>query len=87
MRGEWKRFLQSLPLEVVFHHKDDFAEAYPGHDVALPAILVHSEDTPMRVLVPAADLNLMADVEELMGVVEERLVTEVARTPQLRIVA
>ncbi|MEP3421523.1 MAG: hypothetical protein ABJN35_07305 [Erythrobacter sp.] len=87
MRGEWRRYLDSLPLDVVIHHKDDFEEAYPGHGIALPAILIgHKDDTP-KDLVPAKDLDAIKDTDELMNTVEERLIVEQARSPEMRIIA
>ena len=34
MHVEWRRFLDSLPIEVAIRYKDDFEAAYPGHDIA-----------------------------------------------------
>ena len=87
MRTDWDRFLKSLPLDIVFHHKDDFAQAYPGHGVALPAILIASGEGSPRVLVSATDLDAISDTNALMDLVEERLVTEQLRQPGLKIVA
>ena len=87
MRTDWGRFLKSLPLDIVFHHKDDFAQAYPSLGVALPAILIASGEHSPRVLVSATDLDAISDTNALMDLVEERLVTEQLRQPGLKIVA
>lgn len=87
MHTDWRRFLESLPLDIVFHHKDDFAQAYPGHGVSLPAILISNGDESPRVLVSARDLDATQDTNELMDLVEERLVTEQLRQPGVKIVA
>ena len=87
MRYEWRRFLGSLPLGVVFHHKDDFAESYPEQDVALPAILLASNDETPRVLVSKQELDEIEDTTQLMARVEARLVDEHLREPILKVVA
>jgi hypothetical protein len=74
MRGRWRRFLASLPMAKVFHHRDDFALAFPGLVVALPAILLAEGEEPPRVLVSAAELDALPDVQALIALVEERLV-------------
>lgn len=87
MRSEWRRFLKSLRMEVVFHHRDDFAEAYPGHDFVLPAILISENGNTPRVLIPAEDFDAMTDAAELIDQVQERLVIERLGGPALQTVA
>lgn len=76
MRAEWRRFLKGLPLEVAFHHKDDFALAYPDHGIALPVIAIDDRQSPLRVLIPNTELDAMRDTSALMGRVIERLADE-----------
>ena len=80
MHAEWREFLDSLPMDVVIHHKDEFEEAYPGHGIALPAILISDGDALPRVLVPAHDLDKIADTVDLMECVEDRLIAQYIRT-------
>lgn len=87
MRGEWKQFLGSLPMDVVFHHRDDFAEAYPGSDPVLPAILISEPGEEPRVLIPSEELDAMSDAAELIDRMEDKLVIESLYGPKLRIVA
>ena len=87
MRRQWRDFLNALRMEKVFHHRDDFAEAYPGHSFALPAILISDLDTSPRVLLSKEELDRIADVDELIDVMEEKLVLERLRGPRLRAVA
>ncbi|MEM9501992.1 MAG: hypothetical protein AAF941_09115 [Pseudomonadota bacterium] len=70
MRGEWRRFLKSLQMEVVFHHRDDFAASYPGHGFELPAIMVREGGAPPDVLVGREQLGQTADVAELIATTE-----------------
>ena len=73
MRGRWRRFLASLPQQKVFHHRDDFARAFPGHRFALPVILIGEGAAPPRELVSAAELDALPDLAALIALVEERL--------------
>lgn len=74
MRDRWRRFLASLPIGKVFHHRDDFALAFPGLDVALPAILLAAGEGPPRVLINAPEIDALPDLQALIALVEERLV-------------
>lgn len=73
MRSEWRRFLGSLPHAKVFHHRDDFALAFEGLQVALPAILLDEGKIPPRMLVSATELDALPGLEALIALVEERL--------------
>ena len=73
MRGEWRRFLNSLPMEKVFHHRDDFADAFPGHDFDLATILMRQEGREPEVLVSKHDLDGVASVSELIDMTIDRL--------------
>ncbi|MEO0699503.1 MAG: hypothetical protein AAFY81_07270 [Pseudomonadota bacterium] len=84
MRGDWKRFWQSLDAEVSFFHRDDFTAAFPTlgtggvREVALPSILISEGGFEPRVLIPSDDLDAMADVDALMEAVSAKLSPRVA---------
>lgn len=79
MRSEWKAFLDNLPAEVVFHHKDDFTEAFPvlgtggAQEVSLPSILLEKAGEMPKVLVADKELDATADTTELMARVKAAL--------------
>ena len=87
MRRQWRDYLKGLPIEKVFHHRDDFAAAYEGHAFKLPAILISCVGEAPRMLVSSEELDRIADVDELIEAVEEKLAIERARGPKLRAVA
>lgn len=74
MHNDWRRFLSSLPHTKVFHHRDDFAAAFPDLPLALPVILLAEGSTAPRVLISAGELDALADLGALIALVEERLV-------------
>ena len=73
MHGRWRRFLDGLPLAKVFHHKDDYAAAFPGQQVALPVILLAPANGAPQVLVSAAELDGLPDLAALIALVDTRL--------------
>lgn len=73
MRSEWRRFLASLKMEKVFHHRDDFAEAFPGHDFDLATILIREQGHEPEVLVSSADLDGIENLAELIDLTIDRL--------------
>ena len=84
MWPKWRHFLDSLRMEVIFHHRDDFADAFPDHGITLPAILVRENGYDPEVLVPAERLDTTANVDELIEIVEEALVEERLRGTRQR---
>ncbi|MEP3050741.1 MAG: hypothetical protein ABJP48_13340 [Erythrobacter sp.] len=70
MRKIWKKFLDNLPMEKVFHHRDDFAAEYPGHSFPLPAILIRTGENEPELLLGPEQLDLMTDVSELIAATE-----------------
>ena len=72
MRPRWRRFVESLPLPVVFHHRDDFAAAYPGAQVALPAILLE-RDGALETLIGPAAFAALPDLPALEAAVTRAL--------------
>ena len=73
MRTAWRAALDALPQRKVFLHRDEFARAWPGLDIALPAILLrHSDPAPM-VLIGRDELNRTADLDALIALLRQRL--------------
>ncbi|EAQ27992.1 hypothetical protein NAP1_10373 [Erythrobacter sp. NAP1] len=87
MHNEWRRFLDSLPMEVVFHHKDDFEETFSGHRIALPTIAIDTGDEYPEVIISNEELVRIETTTELMERVRQALVSAHFRAPELRIVA
>jgi hypothetical protein len=76
MKGEWRRFLDGLGMELLFHHRPDFRAAFPqAADWPLPLIAVE-EAGALRVLVSAADFAAIDDLPALTQAVRERLAEE-----------
>lgn len=73
MHGQWRRFLARLPHFKVFHHRDDFAQAFPELTVALPAILLVEAGAPAQVLISADELKALPDLDALIQLAQNRV--------------
>lgn len=71
MKDDWRAWLERSGRPVQFFHRTDFRQAWPEADVQLPAILVQENDT-LRMLVSATELAHIADVGQLVAVLEDK---------------
>ena len=73
MRPEWRRYLQTLPHDVRFHHRPDFHRAYPSlAQLPLPAILLDEGSGP-RVLLDSPTLDQVGTVGEMIAALDRAL--------------
>jgi hypothetical protein len=71
MKPEWKKFIQSLPYEIEFLHRDEFTKQY-GTQYKLPAIFSF-ENKKLIELVSVKDIESAGDLSELKEVVSRKL--------------
>ena len=65
MKDEWKEFLDALPFEKEFLHRDEFHKQHPElKSTKLPTIFI-SQNNTLNQLVSADDINTKKDVEDL----------------------
>ena len=73
MKDEWKKFLETLPYEKEFIHKDEMGNRFQGlGDLELPAVLV-SEDGGAQVLISAKEINEQKNLGELISLLKQKL--------------
>ncbi|MEO9746092.1 MAG: hypothetical protein ABJF89_10355 [Parasphingorhabdus sp.] len=71
MRKPWRKYLDGLPHDVQFYHRQDFSRAYPPErfpivkTLDLPAIMVDVAGD-LQILLSSDQLALLADVEDLI---------------------
>ncbi|MBC6605739.1 hypothetical protein H8B13_02805 [Hymenobacter sp. BT188] len=71
MRPEWKEFLQSLPVEARFQHRDEFQREFPQlKDEALPVIFWEQDAHTLEPLITATELDSLS-LPELMQRLQE----------------
>lgn len=63
-KGEWKRFVASLPVTTEFLHRDEFHKAYQHEADTFPAIYLH-RDGVMKLVVDADELAGIDSVDSL----------------------
>lgn len=70
----WKRFREQRNMEMVFLHKDEFAEQYAskfGYKFTFPIILAETEDE-LQVYVGTEELNTLENAEALIDLINKR---------------
>ncbi|MBX7483418.1 hypothetical protein [Qipengyuania qiaonensis] len=73
MRRDWRKFLDRLPVEKKFYHRDDFSRDYPDRPIPLPAILLDRGDRDPATLVGSEELGRITDLSELIELTQTRL--------------
>lgn len=73
MQGDWRKFIQALPHEVVFLHRDKFHEQYPDRrDTKLPAVFTEGS-SGVSLLIPHTEINQARSIRALIKTVQRAL--------------
>lgn len=67
-RAEWRAFIEQLPIEARFVHRDQFRREFPQADVPLPAVFLQ-QDAHLRLCVSARSLRDCKDLEDLENLI------------------
>ncbi len=74
MDKEWNKFLETLPLEKEFLHKDEFKSKFPQlNDTKLPVIFI-KEGEEIKVLITSDEINQQKNISQLKELIMGRLV-------------
>ena len=74
MKGEWKRFVASLPADCAFELRDRFQRKYPAHaEVPLPAIFRRTAQGRLDTLLSADEINRATTLASLRRLVTSAL--------------
>lgn len=66
MKREWKAFVQQLPYDVVFLHRDELRSAYPFIKVSYPAAVIVNEKTnTYETLINAKEFDTISSLSML----------------------
>ena len=77
MKDEWKAFLETLPFEKEFLHRDEFQKEHPEFkNTRLPAIYI-SQCTVIDILVSAEEINTQKDIVGLKKLIEVNLMQNI----------
>lgn len=72
MREEWKAFLETLPVELEFLHRDELQRQYGLEGGALPAIFQKSA-AGLELWISAAEINACSSIDDLKHLINSRL--------------
>jgi len=73
MKRSWRNFIGDLSYQKVFFFKKEFKKAHPEYAyLELPSILV-KDDSGIKVLMTAQEINSVADTDELIGILGNKL--------------
>ena len=72
MRNEWKEYLDALPVETQFYHREDFHEKWPENSEALPAIFELQEDGSLKIVLESAELKQPDNVAGLIAILDSK---------------
>ena len=76
MRKAWKQFLQELGYEYEFLHRDECLNRYDLPDIALPAVLLKTDQQP-EIILDANTINQCHDLNALSDVLRAKLKSHV----------
>lgn len=71
----WRKFRKETDLQMEFLHKDEFAKAYAskfGYKFTFPIVLAETKNG-LEVFISTLELNEMKKVEQLIGLVKDRI--------------
>ncbi len=71
MKNKWKTFIQQLPVEVVFLHKDEFVKEYKLQ-TKLPAIFIKENDK-LKLFITDKEINNCTSLQQLKDLITTQL--------------
>ncbi|PIP61659.1 hypothetical protein COW99_02890 [Candidatus Roizmanbacteria bacterium CG22_combo_CG10-13_8_21_14_all_38_20] len=73
MKNEWREFLDPLPFEKEFFHRDEFHKEYPELKSAkLPTIFI-SQNNTLNPLVLADEINMQKNIDGLKNIINGKI--------------
>ena len=73
MKSEWKEYLQTIPNNKRFFHRDEFLKEFPNHsEIKLPAIFSLIENK-LEILVSADEIDEAKDVSSMITLMKSKI--------------
>lgn len=73
MKKEWQDYLDKLPYEKIFLHKDELSEYPELNKIGLPAIVKLSDNNNYDVLLSHQELNSLKNLNQLINKLSNKL--------------
>lgn len=74
IRGEWKKFLETLDTTLEFLHKNEFVEKYGQPEQLLPAVFLKNGEE-LELWITSEEINRCSSVEDLKWLITDRMAT------------
>lgn len=71
MKQDWKHFIQQLPADTMFLHKNEFKKTY-RLKTDLPAVFMQ-QDNALLMLIPGKEINNCRSLQQLKDLVSAKL--------------
>ena len=73
MKDEWREFLDALPFDKEFLHRDEFQKRYPElESTKLPTIFI-SQNNTLNLLVSADEINIQKNIIGLKNIINGKI--------------
>ena len=72
IRKQWQQFVQALPVNIVYCHKDEYEENNPSAE-NYPFVMIQVNNNSPEVFVSAAGLGNCESLESFIDLLRERL--------------
>ncbi len=72
MKNKWKKFVNDLPMELEFLHKDEYVKTFPDRKDQLPCILKDMSDN-ITLMANADEMNKCTTLQQLMELINIKL--------------
>lgn len=72
MKGKWRKFIDSLDMDVTFLHKDELEEKLGIMDAVLPIVYM-KKDNRLEQLIGREEMEACSSLDELISLVKEKL--------------
>jgi len=75
MKQEWREFLDSLPVKVIFLHKDEFAKQYPRYAMTTYPVVFKKENGILKEFIYTDEINHQKTLDALQKLVRDKFHT------------
>ena len=74
MKTPWQEYLESLPYEIVFLHRDEFHKKYPSHkEMKLPTIMLMDDGGALQTMLSAQEIESAHSIVKLKEILNKAL--------------
>ncbi|MBD3213187.1 MAG: hypothetical protein GF311_11320 [Candidatus Lokiarchaeota archaeon] len=73
LKSDWKNFVEKLPFNVEYLHKDGFKDTLEFNDVEFPSIFL-STNGELKLFITQEEINASNSIEELKTIFYDRMV-------------